>query len=194
MKYILVPFLMISFSFLFAGEIKFSENVYATKDFIRGVEIKKPRTIILADSIFSYPECKLLNIDSLFKEYKFYLIILHSPYTCPDCYHSDVKLINYFAKKYPEQVYLLSEYWEVRDVKKSITKSGVDKNVKILLDKKGENIRRLSNLDDNFINAGFVIIDNNLKIHYVLMGSFAYPYSDKSMKKLATYINNYLKK
>jgi hypothetical protein len=73
--------------------------------------------------------------------------VLYSPYACSNCYHSNFEIVNDLAKKYPNQVYLLAEYWEARDVVKGIQKINLNHNVKLILDKDGKilNFRSFKN-------------------------------------------------
>ena len=194
MKTTMVFVFIFFLSLLLAGNVTFSNKIFKTENFIDGIEIDNCQTSLFPDSIFSYPNCNLLKPDSIFCNHKYYLIILHSPYTTLDCYNANFSLVDSLSKKFPEQVYLLSEFWEIRDVKKSINRLGLDNNIKIILDGKAKNILKLSELDEDFINAGFVIIDTHLKIHYILMGSYKYPYSSQSLKKLSGYVNTILRK
>ena len=177
-----------------AKDIAFSDSIYSTNDFIRGITISNPVTPLFTDTLYSFPLNKPVNVDSLFLNNKYYFVTLYSPYTCSSCYHADFDIINYFAKKYPEQVYLLIEYWDMRDVFVNVHKLKLDLNVHILLDKKGKNILKLSRLDEAFTNAGYLIIDKNYKIKYIIMGSFKHPYTEATIKKLFKKVDYYLKK
>ncbi len=191
MRYILFLILIYPL-FLFSENINFSDSTYSLKNFIDGVEFKNPIESFFSDTIFIYPDAEPVNVDSLLCNYKYYLVLLYSPYVCTDCYNSNFNILNPLIQKYPEQVILLVEYWNLRDVDKGLKSLELNSNIQIFLNKQGRNIIKLSTLHKDLINAGFVIINSDLKIKYILMASFKYPFTKEIFINLISTTDKYL--
>ncbi len=192
MKRYLILILNFLYFSLSATVINFSNNKYDSAKFLSGLEIKLPSTNLFTDTLFSYPNISPLSADSIFISHKYYLVELYSPYVCENCSNADFEIINSFAKDFPDQVFILTEFWNLRDVDRGLKKIKLNQNVKILLDKKGVNILNLSNLADSFINAGFIILNENLNIKYILMTSYKSPLTNDKIKKLIKNVYKYL--
>jgi GH43 family beta-xylosidase len=103
-----------------------------------------------------------------------------------------MQFMNHLADIYPVQIIILVENWNIRDVHLKLKKYELNSNIQIFLDNEGKNILKLSSLDDIFINFGFMIIDNELNIYYLQLGSFEYPYSNSKLENIFDIANRFL--
>ncbi|MFO7895683.1 MAG: hypothetical protein R6U84_01940 [Candidatus Cloacimonadales bacterium] len=193
MKRFTLFLLVFSCLFLSAEEITFSGAKYTTTELLEGVVIDSPEQVLIGSEVKSYPEKQPVDPNQHFQPHKYSLVVLHSPYTCQDCYGSNCDLVIEFAKNYENQVYLLIENWNIRDTELALKKLGKDSSIQILLDSEGKNIRRLSALHEDFINAGFIVIDDKNRICYLQMASFTAPYNSKKMAKIFNEVEAFLK-
>lgn len=187
--------LLVIFSCLLlsAEEITFSGAKYSTTELLEGVVIDSPEQALIVSEVISYPDQQPVDPNLHFLPYKYSLVVLHSPYTCQDCYGSNCDLVIEFAQNYEDQVYLLIENWNIRDTELALKKLGKDSPIQVLLDSEGKNIRRLSALNEDFINAGFIVIDDKNRICYLQMASFVAPYNSKKMAKIFNEVEGFLK-
>jgi len=177
---------------LSAEEITFSGANYTTTELLEGVVIDSPDQVLIGSEVKSYPKKQPVDPNQHFLPYKYSLVVLHSPYTSKGCYGSNIDAVIQFAENYENQVYLLIENWNIRDTELALKKLGKD-SIQILLDSEGKNIRRLSALHEDFINAGFIVIDDKNRICYLQMASFVAPYNSKKMAKIFNEVEAFLK-
>jgi hypothetical protein len=193
MKTFTMCLLISSCLLLSAGEITFSGAKYTTTELLEGVSIDSPEDVLVISEVKNYPDKQPVDPNQHFQHHKYSLVVLHSPYTCQDCYGSNCDLVIEFAKNYENQVYLLIENWDIRDTELALKKLGKDSPIQVLLDSEGKNIRRLSALHEDFINAGFIVIDEKNRICYLQMASFTAPYNSKKMTKIFNEAEAFLK-
>jgi hypothetical protein len=164
-------------AFCFAEGLTFSNQEISEQDMIDGIVVNTPLELAFIDTVFTFPNLKPINPDSIICTYDFYLIIMSSPYVCKDCYRAGFDPMTAIPEEYYDRVILLVEGWTSRDVKNDISHYNLDKNIMVLYDKEGINIRRFSNLAECFINEGFLIVDRQLNVHFVMMASYMFPFT-----------------
>lgn len=190
MKYFIL--LLIYLSCLYSNNIQIDDNSYSKLDFIEGKIFEHPQYSIELENITKFPTEEIIKRDSIFCTNKYYFINFISPYICNDCIKYNMQFMNHLADIYPVQIIILVENWNIRDVHLKLKKYELNSNIQIFLDNEGKNILKLSSLDDIFINFGFMIIDNELNIYYLQLGSFEYPYSNSKLENIFDIANRFL--
>ncbi len=176
MRLLIVAFLIGS-SFCLAEDLTFSNQKISDQEMINGVVLKTPIELAFNDTVFTFPNLKPIKPDSILCTYDFYLVIMSSPYVCKDCYRAGFNPMTAIPEDYYDRVILLVEGWTSRDVKNDISHYDINKNIVVLYDKEGNNIRRYSHLAKCFINEGFLIVDKQLHVHFIMMASYKYPFT-----------------
>ncbi len=176
---------------LFSDKIKFGNHFVSKKKFIKGYMVKNSKVHFPKYEILDLKE-KPIDLSSIINNnHKFYLFIICSPYGCINC--EQMRLIgNILAKRYPEQIFGLIEFWDKYDVEEKLKGKKFNNNFRLFLDPKGKNIIYITeNLDKSFLHSGLIIIDNNKNINYLYLQTFQNSSSSikKVYKKIITFLD-----
>lgn len=172
--------------------IDFLKSKYNLQELCNGIEIVNHNI-----DFFYFPVYDLNNkevkADYFTNNHKYQLIITSSPYLCGGCARANIELVNYFAKKYPDQVKFIVENWYIKDTLEGLKNANLDENVEIYLDKNGRNIQRLKSINDKLSSAWYIIIDGYNHIRYLVVKSYYYQPNKLQWGKIINKIEEYLK-